>query len=208
MCCVYTDLQEAQKFVEQLDYDYSAVAGDAAAQQRSAADLLWYDYGGSSSGGGSSGAGGGLINYYGGGGPLQSSGAAATMLMGAEKRGDAIPSSGTMWFGPRLGRRKRRGGSTFNGGLLQPVDGNAVVGPVAVPQEAMAVAVTTAAGQAVVSDLINNAPWVLVPIVENSREYTQIYLGIYQRCGAIHQTRGDLIYEKIHKIIKSNHFQN
>lgn len=161
--------------MEQLDYDYSAVAADAAAQQRSAADLLWYDYGGGS-GGGSSGAGGGLINYYGGGGaggggPLQGSGAPATMFMSAEKRGDrdVTPSSGAMWFGPRLGRRKRRGGSTFNGGLVQPVDGN-VVGPAAVPQEAMAVAVTTAAGQAVVSDLINNAPWVLVPIVENSRE--------------------------------------
>lgn len=162
-----------------MDYDYSTVA----AQQRPAADLLWYDYGGV--GGGSNGLGGGgggnavsgSGGYYGSGGVGSStSGLAPAVLIGAEKRGGASQSSSAnIWFGPRLGRRKRRGGvgSTFNGGLVQPIDGNAF-GPAAMspPQEAMAaVSLSTAAGQAVVSDLINNAPWVLVPVVENSREY-------------------------------------
>jgi hypothetical protein len=150
-CFLHTDLHEAQKFVEQLDYDYAAVAADAAAaQQRSAAaDLLWYDYGG----GGGGGSGGG-----GAGSP------ATTVLIAGDKRGGSPQSSnGGLWFGPRLGRRKRRGG------VVQPVDGN-TVGP-AVSQETIALGLTAAAGQAVVSDLINNAPWVLVPIIENTREY-------------------------------------
>lgn len=165
---VCVDLQQAQKLVEQLDYDYSATAADAAATpQRSAADLLWYDYGG---GGGGGSSNGGSVNYYGGGGSPDTA-AATTMLMSGDKRGGATQSStGGIWFGPRLGRRKRRGGSAYNGrGVVLPVDGNAV-GPAA-PQgtavQAMAAA-TTAAEQAVVSDMFNGAPWVLVPIIENS----------------------------------------
>lgn len=164
---MYIDLQEAQKFIEQqLDYDYSAADAAAAAPQKStaaaAADLLWYDYGG---GGGSIGAGS----------PIAAAGALPAVLISSEKRGDTTQSSaGGMWFGPRLGRRKRRGGSAYssnNGVVLQPLDGNAI-GSAA---QAMA-AVTTAAEQAVVSDMINSAPWVLVPIMENSREH--IYLCI------------------------------
>lgn len=175
------DLQEAQKFVEQLDYDYSVAAADAAATPpRPAADLLWYDYGG---GGGSSS--GGSVNYYGGGGgggpPDTGASAVTTMLMSGNKRGGATQSStGGIWFGPRLGRRKRRGGSAYNGrNVVLPVDGNAV-GPAA-PQEAAVqamAAATTAAEQAVVSDMINSAPWVLVPIIENSCEYIIIHLSI------------------------------
>lgn len=162
----HTDLQEAQKFVEQLDYDYSAVAADAQ-QRPAAADLLWYDYGGGGGGGGTS------SSYYGGGGAIGSP--ATSVLIAGDKRGGSTQSSnGGLWFGPRLGRRKRYGGGTaFNGGgggVMQPVNGNAV-GSTAAQQEAMALGLTTAAGQAVVSDLINNAPWVLVPIIENSREY-------------------------------------
>ncbi|VVC38168.1 Hypothetical protein CINCED_3A020355 [Cinara cedri] len=163
-------LQEAEKFVEQLDNDYSAVAVDLAAQQRPGADLLWYDYGGG--GGGSNvgvGRGGGGGGGYYGGVRSPASGVAPAALIGPEKRGGS-PQSGGLWFGPRLGRRKRRGGggSSFNSGFVQPPDGNAF-GPAATPQEAMAAAgLSTAAGQAVVSDLIYNAPWVLVPVVENS----------------------------------------
>jgi len=169
--------------MEQLDYDYSAVVADAAAaaaaQQRPVADLLWYDYGGGSgvsggvgrgeSGGGSSGAG-----YYGGGSPV--SGVQATAaLFGADKRGGTTQSSnGGIWFGPRLGRRKRRGGSPFSGSVVHPVDGNAIA-PAAsslLQQNPLATGSTSAAAeQAAVSDLINNVPWVLVPIIDNSREY-------------------------------------
>jgi len=159
---VCTDLQEAQKFVEQLDYDYSAMADAAAAPQRSAADLLWYDYGG--------GVGG-----------LPSAGT-TTMLMNSDKRGGATQSStGTMWFGPRLGRRKRRGGSASavatygNGGVAQPLDENGV-GP-DVPQEAAAQTMAAVTTAAVVSDMINNVPWILVPIIENSRKRAYKYNG-------------------------------
>jgi len=168
--------------MEQLDYDYSAVMADAAAaaaQQRPIADLLWYDYGGGSgvsggagrgeSGGGSSGAG-----YYGGGSPVKGVQAAAA-LFGAEKRGGTTQSSnGGIWFGPRLGRRKRRGGSQFSGSVVHPTDGNAIA-PAAsslLQQNLLATGSTaTAVEQAAVSDLINNVPWVLVPIIDNSREY-------------------------------------
>ncbi|CAI6365661.1 unnamed protein product [Macrosiphum euphorbiae] len=174
---ILNDLQEAQKFMEQLDYDYSAVVADAAAaaaQQRPVADLLWYDYGGGSggvgrgeSGGGSSGAG-----YYGGGSPV--TGVQATAY-GADKRGGTTQSSnGGIWFGPRLGRRKRRGGSPFSGSVVHPVDGNSI-SPAAsslLQQNPLAAGSTSAAAeQAAVSDLINNVPWVLVPIIDNSREY-------------------------------------
>lgn len=161
-----TDLQEAQRFVEQLDYDYSAVAAEAAAQQRPAADLLWYDYGG----GGSSGGGG---SYY-GGGTSPASGAATAVLIGSgggdKRSGSTQTSSSGIWFGPRLGRKKRRGGggSAYNG-PLQPMDGNGI--GLAKLQEAMAADESTAAGQAVVSDLMTNAPWVFVPIIENSCEF-------------------------------------
>lgn len=145
LSCVSADLQEAQKFVDQLDYDYSVAADVSALQrQRPVADLLRYDYGGGS-------------GYYG----------PATMLVGSEKRGGATQSTaGGMWFGPRLGRRKRHGG----GSIVESVDGN-VVGP-AVPQDAIAeVADAAAAAERVaVTDLIDNAPWLLGPIIEKSRE--------------------------------------
>ncbi|XP_060866080.1 uncharacterized protein LOC132941878 [Metopolophium dirhodum] len=178
---ILNDLQEAQKFMEQLDYDYSAVVADAAAaaaQQRPVADLLWYDYGGGSGvsggvGGGSSGAG-----YYGGGSPVTGVQATAA-LFGADKRGGTTQSSnGGIWFGPRLGRRKRRGGSPFSGNVVHPVDGNAIA-PAAsslLQQNPLASGSTSAAAeQAAVSDLINNVPWVLVPIIDNSL-YTQIQM--------------------------------
>lgn len=153
--------------MEQLDYDYSTVA----AQQRPAADLLWYDYGGLGGGGGVN-VGLGSNGYYDIGSSV--SGMPPALLIGAEKRGGALQSSGAnIWFGPRLGRRKRRGGggSTLDGGLVQPMDGSAFGLATTPPQESMAaLSLSTAAGQAVVSDLIDNAPWVLVPVVENSRE--------------------------------------
>lgn len=151
------DLQEAQKFVDQLDYDYSAAADISALQrQRPVADLLWYDYGGGGGGGGSGGGGGGYNRP-------------ATMLVGGEKRGGATQSStGGMWFGPRLGRRKRHGGG---GGIVQSLDGN-IVGPV-MPQDAIAEvadAAAAAAEQVAITDLFDNAPWLLEPIIENSSE--------------------------------------
>lgn len=158
----FLDLQEARKFMEQLDYDYSGVAADAALQQMpAAADLLWYDYGGV---GGGSTVGG-------------SSSPVTALLIGGDKRagGTTQSNSGNIWFGPRLGRRKRRGGggSSFNGavpGGVQPVDANAIE-PIA-PQETVTVAsVTTAAEQADVSNLIKHAPWILVPIIENTCEH-------------------------------------
>lgn len=154
------DVQEAQKFVDQLDYDYSAAAADVSAlqRQRPVADLMWYDYGGGG-GGGSGGGGGG--SYYG----------PATMLIGGEKRGGATQSStGGMWFGPRLGRRKRHGGGG-GGGIVQPLDGNTV--RPAMPQDAIAEvadAAAAAAEQATITDLIDNAPWLLESIIENSSE--------------------------------------
>lgn len=154
-----------------MDYDYSAVAAEAAAQQKPAADLLWYDYGG----GGSSGGGG---SYYSGGASPASSAATAVLIGsgGGDKRSGTTQSSGSgIWFGPRLGRKKRRGvgGSMYNGGLVQPMDGNAI--GLAKLQEAMAADESTATGQAVVSDLMNNAPWVFVPIVENSRKFVMTH---------------------------------
>jgi hypothetical protein len=76
-----------------------------------------------------------------------------------------------------LGRRKRRGGSPFGGGGVaqSSVDGNAIA-PAAsslLQQDPLAAGTTSmAAGQAAVSNLINNAvPWVLVPIIDNSCKY-------------------------------------
>lgn len=169
--------------MEQLDYDYSAVVADAAtaaAQQRPVADLLWYDYGGGGSGvsggvgQGESGGGSSGASYYGRGSPVKGVQAAAA-LFGAEKRGGTTQSSnGGIWFGPRLGRRKRRGGSPFSGSVVHPVDGNGIA-PAAsslLQQNPLATGSTSAAvEQAAVSDLINNVPWVLVPIIDNSREY-------------------------------------
>jgi len=176
------DLQEAQKFIEQLDYDYSVAVADAvtaaAAQQRPVADLLWYDYGGGvgrgeSGSGGSSGTSG--AGYYGTGSPV--TGMATAALFGTDKRGGTTQSNnGGIWFGPRLGRRKRRGGSPFGGGgITHPVDGNAIT-PAALSllqQDPLAAGTASAVAteQAAVSDLINNVPWVLVPIIDNSREY-------------------------------------
>ncbi|KAE9544772.1 hypothetical protein AGLY_000314 [Aphis glycines] len=175
---ILNDLQEAQKFMEQLDYDYSAVVADAAAaaaQQRPISDLLWYDYGGSvgrgESGGGTSGA-----SYYGTGSPA--TGVATAALFGADKRGGTTQASnGGIWFGPRLGRRKRRGGSPFGGGgVAQSVDGNAIAPAASSQQDSLAAGSTSvAAGQAAVSNLINNVPWVLVPIIDNSL-YNQIQM--------------------------------
>ncbi|XP_050441839.1 PBAN-type neuropeptides-like [Adelges cooleyi] len=69
---------------------------------------------------------------------------------GLDKRGGATQSSGGIWFGPRLGRRKRR--SSYN---VMDVNANG-------PEAGVA-----SASQTVV-DLITNAPWVLIPLVENS----------------------------------------
>lgn len=173
--------------MEQLDYDYSVAVADvaaaaAAAQQRPVNDLLWYDYGGGvgrgeSGSGGSSGTSG--AGYYGSGSPA--TGMATAALFGADKRGGTTQSSnGGIWFGPRLGRRKRRGGSPFGGGgVTHPVDGNSIA-PAAsslLQQDPLAAGSTSAATaeQAAVSDLINNVPWVLVPIIDNSREYLYKY---------------------------------
>ncbi|XP_060841086.1 uncharacterized protein LOC132921865 [Rhopalosiphum padi] len=187
---ILNDLQEAQKFMEQLDYDYSAVVADAAAaaaQQRPVSDLLWYDYGGVGSGvsgnvgrGENGGGGTSGSSYYGTGSPT--SGVATAALFGADKRGGTTQTSnGGIWFGPRLGRRKRRGGSPFGGGGVaqSSVDGNAIA-PAAsslLQQDPLAAGTTSmAAGQAAVSNLINNAvPWVLVPIIDNSL-YNQIQM--------------------------------
>ncbi|XP_025201260.1 uncharacterized protein LOC112598839 [Melanaphis sacchari] len=184
---ILNDLQEAQKFMEQLDYDYSAVVADAAAaaaQQRPISDLLWYDYGG----GGSSGVSGGVgrgesggggtrgASFYGTGSPA--TGVATAALFGADKRGGTTQSSnGGIWFGPRLGRRKRRGGSPFGGGgVAQSVDGNAIAPAASSLQDPLAAGSTSmAAEQAAVSNLINNMPWVLVPIIDNSL-YNQIQM--------------------------------
>lgn len=164
--------------MEQLDYDYSAVVADAAAaaaQQRPISDLLWYDYGGSV-GRGDSGGGGGTsgASYYGTGSPA--TGVATAALFGADKRGGTTQSSnGGIWFGPRLGRRKRRGGSPFGGGgVAQSVDGNSIAPAASSLQDPLAAGSTSvAAGQAAVSNLINNVPWVLVPIIDNSCKYTK-----------------------------------
>lgn len=145
-CFSSLDLQDAQKFLDQLTDHYMS-----GAMQQRPADLSWYDYG----------------DFGGGGSPV--------FLFGGDKRGGTTQSnSGNIWFGPRLGRKKRRGGDgpAFDGAILgaseQPLDANAVE-PVA-PLDA-----STAAGQSEVSNLIKNAPWILVPIIENTSEYIILY---------------------------------
>lgn len=120
--------------MEQLDYDYSV----AAADQPKPSELLWYDYGGSGSG----------DNYYGG----------QISAVGDKRAGGSTQSNSGIWFGPRLGRRKRHGGFS-NVQQVPPIDAT-VIGP------------EVLIGQPSVADLIENAPWaVLVPIIDSTREY-------------------------------------
>lgn len=129
-----------QKFLDQLTDHYRS----GVSQQR-LLDLSWNDYG--------------------------DFGESPVLLFGGDKRGGTTQSSsGNIWFGPRLGRKKRRGGgeSVLDGTILnageQFLDASAIA-PIA-PQDEL-----TAAGQTDVSNLIKNAPYILVPIIENTSEY-------------------------------------
>ncbi|XP_050520033.1 uncharacterized protein LOC126893664 [Daktulosphaira vitifoliae] len=116
-----SDFQENQKYGEQtLDYDYPVWYSTGVSELSRPSELMQYDIGH-------------LMSH-----------------IAADKRGSATQSSGGIWFGPRLGRRKRR--SSYN---LVDVNSNG-------PEAGVA-----SASQTVV-DLLTNAPWVLIPLVENS----------------------------------------